>query len=209
MYCNRALFWKFHVGLIEFHKKYAEEPILYDQNKLLILCNKIFGIGTTFCIISGILYPIFDSIFLSKKKVLAFGYLFPFVDPEGKIGFWLNYLFQNIVLIIVGSGFGIFLRMYFLFFAHACMRSDILKNTVESLKEHISDITDEKQNLQLTLKLDEIVELHIEYLSFIDILETVGKKIIFLLALGTIIEVSLLLLILATQVINTENTFLL
>lgn len=166
MYCNRNIFWKFHLESIEFHKKYAGEHILYDHNKLLILCNKIFGIGTTVCIISGIFYPIFDSIFLSKKKVLAFGYLLPFVDPEGKIGFLFNYLFQNIVLIIVGSGFGIFLRMYWLFFAHACMRSDILKKTVEDLKEHISDIKTEKQNLQLTLKLDEIVEIHIEYLRF-------------------------------------------
>lgn len=207
------------MGFIDFHNKYADKQILFDSNKILRWCNKILIIGCILCDVSLMSYPIIDSVFLSKKKVLGFGVLLPFTNPEENIGFFLNFLLHNMEMIAITYGFVAFQRMYFIFFSHACVRIDILKNTVDDLKKYVTDKDDAKQNQLLSLKLNEIVQLHLEYLRFnnlflfylreffrifnfrfIDILETVGKKIIFVLAFTTIISVSLILLLLSTAV---------
>lgn len=166
MYLNRKLFWKVHLELIDFHKKYAENKILLEYNKILKFCNKLFASAMIFCIVLLNSYPIVDSIFFAKKKVLGLGYIIPFTYPDENIGFILNFIFQNIQCALSGYGYVVFLRINWLYFAHTCVRIDILKNTVNDLKENITDTYDENNNQIISLKLNEIVQLHVEYLRF-------------------------------------------
>lgn len=168
MYSNRKLIWKTHLEIIDFHNKFADKQLLLcDYNKKLRICNKIVGYGCTICVLSCIIYPIFVSIFLSKKKVLGFGFLLPFTDPEELFGYFLNYVFQNVEFIICGFGFIAFLRLYLLLFTQTCLRLDILKNTVDGLTDLVLNNEDSKQDKKISSRINEIVQLHMEYLRLI------------------------------------------
>lgn len=166
MYSNRTIFWKFHLDITEFHKRNADKQLLFDYNKKLQFCNKVFGIFIIITVIICSVYPIFDSVFLTKKKVLCFGVLLIFTNPNGIIGYICNFLFQNIQAVIVGYGYVVFLRIYWLLFAQACARIDLLKISVNDLKEHITDSDNENQNQIVSIKLNDIAQLHLEYLRF-------------------------------------------
>lgn len=164
-----------------------------------------------------ILFPIIDSI-LGNKKVLALGFLIPRTDPDENFGYFCNLLFQNIQLIIVGYGYVVFLRIYWLYFAHACARIDILRSSVHDLNQNITDSDIENRSEILSIKLKEIVQLHTEYLrfvsltfvqeiviisifSFIDILESVGKKILLISSWTSTTEIAMMMLLAMDPVI--------
>lgn len=168
MYSNRKMFWTLHLDIIEFHKKNADKQLLFDYNKKLQFFNKVFGIIMIISVIICMLYPMFDSVFLAKKKVLGFGSLLIFTDSEKNIIYICNYVFQNIQAALVGYGYDVFIRIYWLMFAQACSRIDLLKNTVKDLNEHIIDSDDENQNKIVTSKLNDIAQLHEDYLRFND-----------------------------------------
>lgn len=145
MYLNRKSLWKLHLEIIEFHKKFADKQFLFDNNKKLRFCNKWFGIALIVSVIGCIGYPIFDSIFLAKRKVLGFGFLIPFTDPAENFGYLLNFLFQSIQVCISGYEYAVFLRILCLFFAYACSRIDILENTVQDLNLIVTDTQNDEQ----------------------------------------------------------------
>lgn len=102
---------------------------------------------------------------MSKRLVLGFGFLIPFTNHEKWFGYILNFMFQNIQVVILGFGYITFIRMYWMLFAHACARSELLRNSLEDFNEHITDDSyDEQQNQVLGSLLKKIVQFHLEYL---------------------------------------------
>lgn len=167
IYLDRKFYWQIHLDIIDFHNKFADKEILFTYNKILRICNKLFFLGTIVSAVSCVLYPIIDSLFISKKLILGFGFLIPFTNPEEILGYLLNFVFQNTQVVILCFGYVTFIRMYWMLFAHACVRSEILKSNLEAFNGNITYTHDDKQNQQLALMLNEIVELHIEYLRLV------------------------------------------
>lgn len=148
---------------------HADKPICFEYIKFYGFCNKLFCIGTILCVVACFVYPIFDSIFLAKQKVLCFGFLIPYTDPQELVGYALNFLFQIWQVIVLCFGYVAFLRMYFLLFVHACLRSDILKINMEDFNGHITEFDDQiHQNEKLSIMLNEIVRQHLNYLKLIN-----------------------------------------
>lgn len=169
IYSNRKLFWKAHLEIIDFHKMYAEKgkKILFDYYKKMRFCNKLFAISIITNVTGCIFFPIFDSTILGNKKTLALGFLIPYTNPDKNFGYACNFFFQNIQICMVGYGYVVFIRIYWLYFAHACARIDILRSIVDELNENITESYIEQQSKILSLKLKEIVKLHTAYLRFV------------------------------------------
>lgn len=161
------MFWKIHLEIVDFHKQFSEQNLLLEYNKKIKPVNNFFGFGGIFLIVVCILYPIIDSIFFAKKKVLCFGFLIPYVDPEEIVGYLCTFVFQNIQVSVLALGYATCLRMFWIFFAHAIARIDLLIITVSDLTKHTTDNDDHEKHTVMTKKLDEIIELHNEYLRFI------------------------------------------
>lgn len=162
-------FWKLHLDIVSFHKKLADNLILLKYVKKVKLFNKLVCISGISTVLACIVYPIFDSTFLAKKKVLCFGFVIPFVDPYETLGYFLTFTFQIAQALILGYGYVVFNRFYWQYFAHANVRIDILKSNVENLNEYITDNDDEEHiQLLMAVKLNEIVELHNDYLRFLN-----------------------------------------
>lgn len=164
---NRKIFYQLHLEIVDFHKRFKHKEILFTYIKILRICNNIFCCFGVASILACVLYPIMDSLFMSKKLVLGFGFLIPYTNHEKWFGYILNFIFQNIQVVVLGFGYITFIRVYWLFFAHACVKSDILRSTLEDFNGHIgNDSYDEEQNQEMELRLKKCVQFHIEYLRF-------------------------------------------
>lgn len=166
MLSDSKIFWQIHLDIVSFHKKFADNPILFKYIKKVQLFNKFIFISGGSTVLACIAYPLLDSIFLAKKKVLAFGFLIPFADPDEILGYVLTFVFQIIQVFILGYGYVLFSRVYWQYCAHANVRIDLLKSTVEDLNQHITDNDDEQQSRLLSVMLNEVVELHNNYLWY-------------------------------------------
>lgn len=163
---NPKIFWNLHLDIIDFHNKFADNLILFKYIKKVKFLNNFFCVSGITAVLACIAFPVFDSIFLSKMKVLCFGFLIPFADPNENLGYFLTFVFQNIQVAILGCAYVTFITIYWQYSAHANVRIDILKNAVEDLNEHITDIDDEEKSKLLEVKLKEVVKLHNHYLRF-------------------------------------------
>lgn len=165
---NPEVFWKLHLDIIDFHKNFKNHPILFKYNLKVKYANYFFLMTGVIAVLACTAFPIVDFLFLSKKKVLCFGFLIPFTDPDENFGYFLTYVFQILQVVILAYGYITFTRIYWLYCAHANVIIDVLENSVEALNENITDDNDEGQNQLLTKKLSDIVKLHNAFLRFLN-----------------------------------------
>lgn len=202
-------FWKLHLSFVEFHKKYAEYNLLFDYNKKIKRCvdllTKILIPSFLLCII----YPII-ALVIQKKKVLCFSFVLPFIDVNTNFGYSVNYLYQSSQVVVATIGYMTFFRIFWLLFGNALVRVDLLKEFLDELKDTDDDAT-------ITRKIKEIIDLHLEYMRFeiptglpiffkflflfssIESIEEVGSTPIFTLAVSTVMQVSIVLLVLSIE----------
>lgn len=165
-YSNRKFFWELHLSFVEFHKKYDKRRILFKYNKkvkrFIDFLTIVFAVSFLICVI----YPIIGTI-LEKKKVLSFAFILPFVDHKTDFGHLINFVFQSGQIVLTAFMYGSFCRIYWQLFGNALVRVELLKEVVNEFKENILDYVDEDlggNHQQLSLKLKEIVEIHLGYL---------------------------------------------
>lgn len=153
------MFWEIHLELIDFHMKNLERELLFFYNKKLKFLTDLSCRVMCFCFAACIVYPVIDSIFNGKS--LAFTFLVPFTEDQSNFGFSINLANQSFLIGIAGCGYVVFLRLYLLLFAHLCVRVDVLVETANELHDPIIE------NENVSLKLTEIVTLHLDFLRFI------------------------------------------
>lgn len=149
----------------------------------------------------GCIYPMIDAIFIKKKKVLSFGFLLPFIDPTTNFGFYINFFHQMWCFILGGCGYASVFRSYWLIIGQLIIKIEILKYNTNNLMELIENNNDGKQDKKISLALSEIVELHIGYLNFMNTLENIGNKFLFVQASSTTAHISIVLVVLYIKVI--------
>lgn len=144
--------------------KNLEREILFFYNKNLKLLTDIASGILCICFAACMLYPVIYTVFSRNGKVLAFACIVPFTEAQSNIGYLINLTNQSFFVVFACYGYVIFLRLYLLIFVHLCVSVDVLVEKANELHEHIKYDGTEAQNRKLSLKLTEMVQLHMEFL---------------------------------------------
>lgn len=168
VYLHRNMFWKIHLELIDFHKKNLEREILFFYNKKIKfftdLTTKVLCIGFTACMV----YPvIIDIVYSQFGKTLGFACIVPFTDPHTNIGYLINLANQSLIIAFACYGYVIFIRLYFLLFSHLFANLAVLVEKATELHDHITEFGNAEESRIVSLKLSEMVQLHLGFLRFV------------------------------------------
>lgn len=191
------MFSEMHLQLIDFHMKNLERGILFFYNKKLKLLTNLASGILCVCFSACMIYPVIDTLFNRNGKVLTFACIVPFTDPHSNFGYFINLTNQSLLITYACYGYVIFLRLYLLMFVHLCVRVDVLVEVANELHGHIIECGTAAQNRVVTLKLTEIVQLHLEFLSFFGRYNVFARHPLFIQAISTVVQVALVLFVLS------------
>ncbi|XP_038104508.1 odorant receptor 67d isoform X1 [Culex quinquefasciatus] len=120
------------------------------------------------CIIAGVL-P-FAVYWWTEQKVLPFGVILPFTDPDTMEGYQLNYLYQVSCIAWTPPGLTATQNMYFALVFNICIQYDVLQLKLEDLDKLIED-TAEYSVIQQ--KLVEIIHCQQHLSAFVTEIERI------------------------------------
>lgn len=157
LYQKRESYWNLHLQEIEFQKKYSKHSILLDHS--IFLENfynfvKYILLATYVCCS---IFPILTSAIL-KTFILPFGVVIPFIDENSFFGYFINYIYQNISLVLIFTGYNSYVRLIFKHSEHICTSFAVLKNILDELDE--LSLLDEFGERKSNARMIEIIELH-------------------------------------------------
>lgn len=189
-----------HLSIVDIYKRFANNDVMLEYTKKIRLMTRIISFCLSINVFCSVMYPFINAIFIEKQKVLSFGFLLPFTDPKTNFGFYINFLYQQNCWIFGGVTYMAVFRTCWLFIGQIVIKTELLKYMIQNLKELLDNNDDGKQNKNISLKLSEIVDFHISYLNNIEEFEKIANGFFFVLASTTTFQVSIILLVLTTEV---------
>lgn len=157
LYQKRESYWNLHLEEIEFQKKYSNHSILYELSMFL---EKFYNFVQYILLATYIccsVFPVLTSA-IQKEFILPFGVVLPFINENSFFGYFINYIYQNISLVLIFTGYNSYVRLIFKHSEHICTSFAVLKNILDELDELSKG--DEFVEKKSSSRMIDVIELH-------------------------------------------------
>uniref|UniRef100_A0A182FTH4 Uncharacterized protein n=2 Tax=Anopheles albimanus TaxID=7167 RepID=A0A182FTH4_ANOAL len=163
----------FFVNMYARLEKFHREQTQHSKNNASLLSNihrirqvsKLISLQYSLMCAIYALTPIAVYLY-NGEKVLCFGYLLPFTDPDIPLHYFLNVAYQHYVLFVAWAGFSASESVIVLFVASLAGYVDVLKNTVDEMNECLLRAGYGNDRKEVREKLLEIARLHQRVLEY-------------------------------------------
>lgn len=180
-----------NIETVEFHKNEKNKPeILMKYANITVFCLKWITRTFLACYVSSIAFGPLICIY-TNSLVLTFGFQLPFINLDSLHGFIVNLMFQNSCVYCAYKGFTALIRIYFSLFIQACTEIDIIIDSLSEFSKFIKSNFEFNQNFpkEAAEHLVTILKIHKKNNLFIQKIETIFNKVIFVTVLSTVFGV--------------------
>ncbi|XP_050075718.1 odorant receptor 43a-like [Anopheles maculipalpis] len=174
------------------------------QSTILAWYTTIFWRGVMLYSVMFLFGAVFASlgpavVFLyNGQKILPFGVYLPFVDPNSRTGYELNFLYQMSCILWTPPGLTATQNIYFSFILNICIQYDVLQIELADLDKLIRCTDVEQESAALREKLREIIVYHRRLEEYVTTIEQVYKMQALVEVLSLTFQIVLTLFVLRT-----------
>ncbi|XP_001662985.3 putative odorant receptor 83c [Aedes aegypti] len=157
----------------------SETKVLVKYTKMLQQCVVFFSIAFMLGVVLTAIMPLI--LFLwNGEKILPFGVILPFTDPNSVDGYQLNYLYQISCMLWTPPGLTASQNMYFALVFNICIQYDLLILKLQALDELICQNKGEIHDIKIRSKIIDIIESQQRLDNFVTTLEELYATQVFI-----------------------------
>lgn len=174
----------------------GEGKVLFKYTKLLKQCVVMFSVIFMFGVILTAVMPLIFFL-MDGEKILPFGVILPFLDPNSSDGYQLNYLYQISSMLWTPPGLTASQNMYFAVVFNICIQYDLLILKLKALDELIGkNVTDDNLDEQIRRKIVDIIESQQRLENFVTTLEKLYATQVFIEVASNALQIVMTLFVL-------------